>query len=72
MKKKPEVYMVRATMVSLVCNVFLVSIKTVALLLVNSLAIAVDLGISFVGLTVSVILYYSIKLSLLITKQSCG
>jgi cation diffusion facilitator family transporter len=32
-------------------------------MIVNSLAIAVDLGISFVGLAVSVILYYSIKLA---------
>jgi cation diffusion facilitator family transporter len=31
--------------------------------LVNSLAIAVDLGISFVGLAVSIILFYSIKLA---------
>ena len=62
-KKTPEVYMMRATLVSLFCNVVLVSIKSVALVLVNSLAIAVDLGISFVGLTVSVILYYSMKLA---------
>lgn len=62
-KKTPEVYMMRATLVSLSCNVVLVSIKSVALVLVNSLAIAVDLGISFVGLTVSVILYYSMKLA---------
>ena len=52
-----------ARLVSLSCNVVLVFIKITALLLVNSLAIAVDLGISVVGLTVSVILYYSIKLS---------
>lgn len=32
-------------------------------MMVNSLAIATDLGISFVGLTVSVILYYSMKLA---------
>ncbi|MEA3489165.1 MAG: cation diffusion facilitator family transporter [Candidatus Omnitrophota bacterium] len=63
MAKRPEVYMLRATLVSLFCNIILVSIKTTALILVNSLAIAVDLGISFVGLTVSVILYYSIKLA---------
>jgi cation diffusion facilitator family transporter len=54
---------IKATLISLFCNVILVSIKTVALLMVNSLAIAVDLGISFVGLIVSVILYYSIKLA---------
>jgi cation diffusion facilitator family transporter len=55
--------MLRATIVSLLCNIVLVSIKATALALVNSLAIAVDLGISFVGLTVSVILFYSIKLA---------
>lgn len=60
---KREAYTVRATLVSLFCNVVLVIVKTVALLLVNSLAIAVDLGISFVGLAVSIILYYSIKLA---------
>ena len=55
--------MLRATRVSLFCNIVLVLIKITALFLVNSLAIAVDLGISFVGLTVSVILYYSIKMA---------
>jgi len=58
-----ETQMYRATIVSLVCNVVLVSIKSVALFMVNSLAIAMDLGISLVGLIVSIILYYSIKLS---------
>lgn len=55
--------MLRATLVSLICNIILVAIKTAALIVVNSLAIAVDLGISFVGLMVSGILYYSIKLA---------
>ena len=63
MSKHPEVYMRRATLVSLFCNIFLVMLKSTALIMVNSLAIAVDLGISFVGLTVSVILYYSVKLA---------
>ncbi|MBD3427314.1 MAG: cation diffusion facilitator family transporter [Candidatus Omnitrophica bacterium] len=63
MMPKHEVYMLRATFVSLICNIILVLIKGTALAVVNSLAIAVDLGISFVGLTVSVILYYSIKLA---------
>lgn len=58
-----ETYMIRATLASLFCNMVLVVIKTTALILVNSLAIAVDLGISFVGLTVSVILYYSIRMA---------
>lgn len=63
MAPEHEIYMVRATLVSLFCNIALVLIKGTALMLVNSLAIAVDLGISFVGLTISVILYYSIKLA---------
>lgn len=63
MGKRPEVYMLRATIVSLCCNIVLVTIKITALMIVNSLAIAIDLGISFVGLAVSVILYYSIKLA---------
>lgn len=56
-------YMYRATLVSLCCNIVLVVIKTVALVILNSLAIAVDLGISVVGLCISVILYYSIKMA---------
>jgi cation diffusion facilitator family transporter len=56
-------FMKRAIFVSLSCNVVLVLIKTAALMLVNSLAIAIDLGISFVGLAVSIILYYSVKLA---------
>jgi len=63
MSLNAETYMRRATLVSLFCNIVLVLIKSTALVLVNSLAIAVDLGISVVGLTVSVILYYSIKLA---------
>ena len=53
----------KAVRVSLICNIVLVSIKATALIVVNSLAIAVDLGISFVGLMVSLILAYSVKLS---------
>jgi cation diffusion facilitator family transporter len=63
MTKTVETYISRATTFGLVCNAFLVLIKGVTLLVVNSLAIAIDLGISFVGLTVSVILYYSMKLA---------
>ncbi len=63
MSLKAEAYMYRATRVSLSCNVVLVLIKTITLMMVNSLAIAVDLGISIVGLAVSGILYYSIKLA---------
>ncbi len=63
MAPKHEIYMLRASMVSLFCNAVLFVIKSTALMLVNSLAIAVDLGISFVALIVSVILYYSVKLA---------
>ncbi|MGB3111698.1 MAG: cation diffusion facilitator family transporter [Candidatus Omnitrophota bacterium] len=63
MRHKPEIYMHRAALVSLFFNIVLVLIKSTALLLVKSLAIAVDLSISCVGLAVSVILYYSIKLA---------
>jgi cation diffusion facilitator family transporter len=38
-------------------------IKAAAMILVNSLAIATDLGITVVGLIVSVILYYSVKIA---------
>ena len=58
-----EMYMMKAIKVSLFGNIILFSIKIVALILVNSLAIAVDLGISTVALVISVILYYSIKLA---------
>ncbi|MDD5225687.1 MAG: cation diffusion facilitator family transporter [Candidatus Omnitrophica bacterium] len=55
--------MFRAVQVSLFGNVILFILKAVALVVVNSLAIATDLGITVVGLIVSVILYYSVKLS---------
>ncbi len=55
--------MMRAIKVSLAGNIILFLIKAVALILVNSLAIAVDLGISSVALVISVILYYSIRLA---------
>lgn len=58
-----ETYMMRAVKVSLFGNVILFSIKLATILLVNSLAIAVDLGISCVGLAVSIILYHSIKMA---------
>ncbi|MBP6941523.1 MAG: cation transporter [Syntrophorhabdaceae bacterium] len=56
-------YMMLAVKVSLFSNIALCIIKVVALVIVDSLAIAADLGISFVGLAVSVILYYAIKIS---------
>ncbi len=55
--------MFRAVQVSLFGNIILFVLKAVALILVNSLAIATDLGITVVGLIVSVILYYSVKLA---------
>lgn len=55
--------MFRAAQVSLFGNIILFALKTAALIKVNSLAIATDLGITLVGLVVSVILYYSVKIS---------
>lgn len=52
-----------AVKVSLICNVILFAIKAVTLLIVNSLAVAADLGISVIALCVSGILYYAIKMS---------
>jgi len=63
MSSSAEKYAHQAVLISLYCNIVLVVLKCIALVLVNSLAIAMDLGISFVGLSVSVILYYSIKLA---------
>ncbi len=56
-------YMMLAVKVSLFSNIALCIIKVVALVIVDSLAIAADLGISCVALAVSVILYYAIKIS---------
>lgn len=55
--------MMVAVRISLICNVILFVIKLITLLLVNSLAVAADLGISVVALGVSGILYYAIKMS---------
>ncbi len=55
--------MMVAVKVSLICNIILFIIKAVALVIVNSLAIAADLGISFIALGISIILYYAIKMS---------
>jgi cation diffusion facilitator family transporter len=60
---RKERYMVKAALISLWFNVTLFILKLSALILVRSLAIAADLAITLVGLTVSVILYHSIKLS---------
>jgi len=55
--------MMLAVKVSLVCNAILFLIKGVTLIIVNSLALAADLGISFVALAISIFLYYAIKMS---------
>lgn len=55
--------MMVAVRVSLICNVVLFIIKLITLLIVNSLAVAADLGVSVIALCVSVILYYAIKIS---------
>ena len=61
--KDHSYFMLRAARISLWGNVILFILKGAAIVLVNSLAIATDLGITVVGLTVSVILYYSLKLA---------
>jgi cation diffusion facilitator family transporter len=55
--------MMVAVKVSLASNVVLFVIKLITLLIVNSLAVAADLGISVIALCVSAILYYAIKMS---------
>jgi cation diffusion facilitator family transporter len=52
-----------AVRVSLFSNVVLFIIKFITLLIVNSLAVAADLGVSAIALFVSVILYYAIKIA---------
>jgi len=60
---KNENGMMVAVRVSLICNVILLVVKVITLLIVNSLAVAADLGISVIALCVSGILYYAIKVS---------
>jgi len=62
-KDQSQHLMLRAAQVSLFGNVILFVLKAAALILVNSLAIATDLGITVVGLAVSIILYYSVKIA---------
>ena len=52
-----------AVKVSLAANVALFTIKGAALVVVNSLALLADLGISIVALAVSVLLYYALRLA---------
>ncbi|MDD5216674.1 MAG: cation diffusion facilitator family transporter [Candidatus Omnitrophica bacterium] len=63
MKGSKQVAMFKAAQISLFGNIVLFTVKLTALLLVHSLAIATDLGITVVGLIVSVIFYYSVKVS---------
>lgn len=59
--KKNE--MMLAVRVSLFGNIVLFLIKLITLVVVNSLAVATDLGISIISLGVSILLYYAIELS---------
>ncbi len=59
-----EWYMIQAALISLWFNVVLFVFKLAALVIVHSLAIATDFAITVVGLTVSIILYKSLKLSM--------
>ena len=62
-KTRIQALMFRAVQISLFGNIILFILKISALFLVNSLAIATDLGITVVGLIVSIILYYSVRLA---------
>jgi len=55
--------MMLAVKVSLASNVLLFIIKAITLFIVDSLAVAADLGISAIALCVSGILYYAVKMS---------
>lgn len=55
--------MLKAVKVSLIGNIILFTVKAVTLIVVNSLAVATDLGISLVALIVSILLYYSVRLA---------
>jgi cation diffusion facilitator family transporter len=62
-KDENQALMFRAVQISLFGNIILFVLKAAALIVVNSLAIATDLGITVVGLMVSGILYYSVRLA---------
>ncbi|OGV18779.1 MAG: hypothetical protein A2X47_01145 [Lentisphaerae bacterium GWF2_38_69] len=55
--------MLQAAKISLFGNIFLFLVKTATLFIINSLAILTDLGISLVGLIISIILYHAVKVS---------
>lgn len=58
-----EKYMFSAVKISLIGNIILTIIKAITIVIVNSLAVATDLGISLVALAVSVMLYQSVKIA---------
>lgn len=58
-----EKYMMQAASISLWFNAALFAFKLAALILVHSLAIATDFAITVLGLTVSFVLYKSLRLS---------
>ena len=59
-----ERYMIKAALISLWFNIMLFTFKLAALIIVRSLAIVTDFSITIVGLTVSIILYKSLRLSM--------
>lgn len=63
MKGAKQVIMLRAALVSLGGNIFLFVAKSTALIFVHSLAIAADLGITVVGLAISIIFYHFVKVA---------
>lgn len=63
MQDHHQLLMFRAAQISLWGNIILFVLKATALVFVHSLAILTDLGITVVGLAVSIILYYSLKLA---------
>lgn len=63
MSHTKEQYMIRAALISLWFNIVLFVFKLTALIIVHSLAIVTDFAITVVGLSVSLILYNSLKLS---------
>jgi cation diffusion facilitator family transporter len=60
---RPSSALQAAVRVSLISNVALFVIKLITLVIVNSLAVAADLGISVIALAVSGILYYALRTS---------
>ncbi len=59
----PANAMILAAKISMGGNILLFSVKLVAVALINSLAVLTDLGISCVGLGLSAVLYYSVKMA---------